>query len=536
MLQPEMLLGNYRLISKLGAGGMGEVWKAEDTRLGRTVAIKILPQAVAADAHAIARMKREARTAAQLYHPNIATIHAFEEADGRTFIAMEHVEGDPLSHLIAREPIAEADVCRIGRSIADALAEAHEKGIVHRDIKPDNVIVSGSRVKVLDFGIAKQVEPRNVDANDPTTVLTQQGMIIGTVFYMSPEQALGKPLDARTDLFSLGVVLYEAVTGHRPFRGDTTTDTITRIIRDDAPIPSSVSQGLAVIIARCMRKNREERYASARELGVALEQQLAIAPTAPLTRAPQPAAAPTVITGVTPSRSRGWVWVAAIALLVLAAALGAFVMSQLNKPQAAPQVAAAPATTVTEPPPSPPPPATTIEVTEGGRASRAPSADLPPPAVVAETKAPTEARSGETPDRGGRDARRPEDDYNEGVALLVSRQPLLARQAFEAALAKDPHYARAHFRLGEMALFLRDFEGARRELDAALAGADRLDARERTLTELGLAIVDGDRARARGLVQDIEAMSPRDPDLMRFRQLLANQPQRPFRRGRPLPH
>src|SRR6185369_14424291 len=169
MLQPDALLGSYRLISKLGAGGMGEVWKAEDTRLGRTVAIKILPQAIATDGQAIARMKREARTAAQLYHPNIATIHAFEEIGDRLFIVMEYVEGEPLSQLIRRGPIPEADVCRIGRSVADALAEAHEKGIVHRDIKPDNIMVKGARVKVLDFGIAKQVEQQGqhgVHAND----------------------------------------------------------------------------------------------------------------------------------------------------------------------------------------------------------------------------------------------------------------------------------------------------------------------------------------------------------------------------------
>jgi len=537
MLQPDAPLGNYRLLSKLGAGGMGEVWKAEDTRLGRTVAIKILPQAVAADAHAIARMKREARTAAQLYHPNIATIHAFEEAEGRIFIAMEYVDGEPLTKLIARGPIADADVCRIGRSIADALAEAHEKGIVHRDIKPDNVIVSGSRVKVLDFGIAKQVEPQNVDANDPTTVLTQQGMIIGTVFYMSPEQALGKPLDARTDLFSLGVVLYEAVTGRRPFRGDTTTDTITRIIRDEAPIPAGVSQGLATIIARCMRKDREERYASAREVAQALEQQLAVAPTAPLTRPPERAAAPTVITGTriqpAPAGSRAWVWIAAVALLLLAAGLGAFVMSQLNK-QPPPQTVAAPATTVTEPPPntattevnvtapttsSPPPPAPATIVEE-------PVVRVPPPtpAPVPEPQPPTPA------------PRTADDDYNDGVARLVSREPLLARQAFEAAVAKDPHHARAHFRLGEMALFARDNDLARRELGAALEDGDRLNARERTLTDVALAWLDGDRPRVRALLEDLEAMSPRDPDLMRFRQLIGNQPQRPFRRGRPRPH
>src|SRR5205823_54415 len=194
MAAPDQLLGTYRLIEKIGAGGMGEVWKAEDTRLGRTVAIKILPQAVTADTEAIARMRREARTAAQLYHANIATIHSFEEAEGRIFIVMEYVAGEPLTHLIRRGPMNEADVCRIGRGVADALAEAHEKGIVHRDIKPDNIIVNGNRVKVLDFGIAKRVGVETTTPDSPTGFVTQQGMILGTINYMSPEQALGKPL------------------------------------------------------------------------------------------------------------------------------------------------------------------------------------------------------------------------------------------------------------------------------------------------------------------------------------------------------
>jgi len=543
-----MLLGNYRLIEKIGQGGMGEVWKAEDTRLGRTVAIKILPQAVAADAQAIARMKREARTAAQIYHPNIATIHAFEEAGDRIFIVMEYVEGEPLTQLIRRGPVAEADVCRIGRSVADALAEAHEKGIIHRDIKPDNIMVKGARVKVLDFGIAKQVEQHGVDANDPTTVLTQQGMIIGTVFYMSPEQALGKPLDARTDLFSLGVVLYEAVTGRRPFHGDSATDTITRIVRDEAPLPQNVSRGLATIIHRCLRKDREDRFAGAHELSQALEAQLSVAPTAPLTTpaAPSAPAATTVLTTapqiVAKPRSSPWMWIALIALFVIVT----MVLSQRTKERKEPVVSATtdttgssvpralgssgaeqtvtaapvieePATTTTMPPTpttQPPPEEPRTRVTE-----------KPVPAPPAPTTTPVQPTA---------DA-----DYNAGVTYLVQRQPMQARESFEAALAKDPHHARAHFRLGEMALFLRDVDGARRELEAARADSDRLDARELRLTDLGLAVLDGDRPRAQALFQEIQRTSPNDPDLLRFRAMvmeLRGEGPRPFRRGRLRPH
>jgi serine/threonine protein kinase len=525
MPAPDEHLGTYRLIQRLGAGGMGEVWKAEDTRLGRTVAIKILPQAIATDGQAIARMKREARTAAQLYHPNIATIHAFEEIGDRLFIVMEYVEGEPLSQLIRRGSIPEADVCRIGRSVADALAEAHEKGIVHRDIKPDNIIVNGPRVKVLDFGIAKQVESQGVNPNDPTTVLTQQGMIIGTVFYMSPEQALGKPLDARTDLFSLGVVLFEAVTGRRPFRGDTTTDTITRIIRDDAPLPANVSRGLATIIVRCLRKNRDDRFANANELAQALEAQLSVAPTAPFT---QPAA-PTVITTPMepPKKSRSWIWIAALATLVIAGALAAFVMSQTKKadsssvPRALGSSVAEQTVTVTAP-------TTTEEPSTRGTEEPVVVATKteprpPPPPPVAATIAPP--------------PRTADDDYRDGLAQLADRRPLEARQSFEAALAKDPHHARAHFRLGEMALAARNGPVAREELDAALADGDRLDERERKLTELGLAVLNRDRVRAETLIEEIKAISPNDPDLARFRDLFDAAPQRPpFRRGRLRPH
>jgi len=307
MLTFNTTLGAYRLIEQIGAGGMGEVWKAEDTRLGRIVAIKILPPSVAADAEATARLRREARTAAQLNHPNIATIHSIEEADGRLFIVMEFVDGEPLATLIKRG-ISEAELCRIGRSVADALAEAHAKGIIHRDIKPENVIVSGSRVKVLDFGIAKQIGLTASTADATTaTFMTQQGMIVGTIHYMSPEQALGKPLDPRTDIFSLGVVLYEGATGRLPFHGETVTDTMTQIIRDEPQEPLRVnpriSSGLNAVIQRCMRKNRDERFASAGDLARALI---------------EPTVRQTVIE---PRKKSHWGWIVAGVAILIAAAI-----------------------------------------------------------------------------------------------------------------------------------------------------------------------------------------------------------------------
>ena len=352
VLGPGQKLGAYQLIDRLGAGGMGEVWKAEDPRLGRTVAIKILSPKIAADRDAIPRLQREARTAAQLYHPNIATIHSIEEDEGRHFIVMEYVPGDPLKKVMHDRRLTELEVCRMARGVADALAEAHEKGIVHRDIKPDNIIVNGARVKVLDFGVAKRVGFEPVVSDDaPTAFVTQQGMIVGTVYYMSPEQALGKPLDARSDIFSLGVVMYEAITGRQPFAGETITETITQIVRDEpaaaAQLNPAITPGFNAIIERCLRKKREERFANAAELSSALEQQLATEIfTAPTMVKPLPAIAPA-------RRSRAWVWAVVAGVVVLVAAASLW----MRKPEsvvAKPVAVAAPAQTavvVTPPPP-----------------------------------------------------------------------------------------------------------------------------------------------------------------------------------------
>src|SRR5438874_3540995 len=223
-------LGSYRLIDRLGAGGMGEVWRAEDTRLMRQVAIKILSERIANDPEWKARFMREARTIAQMNHPNIATIYSIEQEADKLFIVMELVEGESLGTILARGPLTPREAVRIMRQVGEALAEAHDKGVVHRDVKPDNIIVGKRAVKVLDFGIAKQV----VSTGDAPT-LTQAGLIVGTPFYMSPEQALGRTVDTRSDLFSVGVVLYELLTGKRPFEGESVTETMMNIIMQEAP-------------------------------------------------------------------------------------------------------------------------------------------------------------------------------------------------------------------------------------------------------------------------------------------------------------
>jgi predicted Ser/Thr protein kinase len=489
MPEPEQHLGAYRLIARIGAGGMGEVWKAEDVRLGRTVAIKILPPAVASDADALARMRREARTAAQLYHANIATIHSFDEADGQSFIVMEFVDGEPLSALIRRRALSEADVCRIGRGVADALAEAHEKGIVHRDIKPDNVIVAGNRVKVLDFGIAKRIGLDATTSQDATTgVLTQQGMILGTITYMSPEQALGKAVDARTDIFSLGVLMYEAVTGRVPFRGETVTETITQIIRDEALDPSrlnpSVSPGLNKIIQRCMRKSRDERFATAGEVSAALDEQLGRANTSPMTSAmtairpaevlPQ---APPTVKEVAPVPRRApsvWFW-AFIALLVAAVSIVA--VMQRRAPRATTETTTIAATTTTAAPPELAPATTTVSVTAE------PAMIEEPPPITTTTREP------------------------EPAPIVATPPPAPAPAPVEPGAD-----AKEHFRNGVTALINRNGFVARTEFDAALRNG-ALDVRERMLTQLGIAVVNDNRLEAHRLAREIHLANAGDPDL-----------------------
>ncbi|MBK5260196.1 MAG: protein kinase [Thermoanaerobaculia bacterium] len=274
-----MQLGPYRLISRLGAGGMGEVWRAEDTRLQRPAAIKILSEKIASDPDWKARFLREARTAAQLNHPNIATIYSIDEEGDVTYIAMELVEGPTLAGMIASQSLSVNDVTRIGRQTADALAAAHDKQIVHRDIKPDNIVVLQRSIKVLDFGIAKVIGPTADDS------LTRGQLILGTPYYMSPEQALGNKMDFRTDIFSLGVVMYEALAGRRPFQGTSVTDTVLQILTKEAPdlqtLAPHLPSDLVAIVNRCMAKQPENRY-DAHDLAEALE--IISAPVRRLTR------------------------------------------------------------------------------------------------------------------------------------------------------------------------------------------------------------------------------------------------------------
>jgi serine/threonine protein kinase len=286
-------LGSYKLISRLGAGGMGEVWRAEDTRLLRPVAIKILSERIASDPEWKARFLREARTVAQMNHPNIATIYSIEQEGDTLFIAMELVEGESLSTTLARGKLDSREAVRIVRQVAEALAEAHEKGVVHRDVKPDNIIVSKRTVKVLDFGIAKQII-----STEQAPTLTQGGMIVGTPYYMSPEQALGRPVDARSDIFSLGVVLYEALAGKRPFESESVTETMMNIIMTEpAELPTlqpAIPPSLVDVVKRCLQKKPENRFQTAGDMGEALDRLDFHVITPPPTPKPQKIDVPTI--------------------------------------------------------------------------------------------------------------------------------------------------------------------------------------------------------------------------------------------------
>src|SRR3984957_6483500 len=265
-------LGAYEIQSPLGAGGMGEVYRATDTKLGRDVALKVLPGEMAQDAERLRRFRREAKVLAQLDHPNIVTIYSVEESEGIHFLTMQLVEGQTLDQLIGAGGLPLEQIVEIAGALGDALAAAHEKGIVHRDLKPANVMVtSQGRVKVLDFGLAKDLRGSNLgDATMTSDSRTQVGVVMGTPAYMSPEQTSGRPLDHRTDIFSLGVLLHEMATGHRPFEGNSSAELVSAILRDTPPpvtdLRPSLPGDLARIVRRCLEKDPRHRLQTARDV------------------------------------------------------------------------------------------------------------------------------------------------------------------------------------------------------------------------------------------------------------------------------
>ncbi len=285
------MIGPYRLTAALGAGGMGEVYLAQDTRLNRSVAIKFLPPGSVADEAAKKRLMREAQAAAKLDHPYICTVYDVGEEGGSTFIVMQYVEGETLANRLKRQPLDSIESIEIALQVADALSEAHSHGIIHRDIKPQNIMITPrNQIKVLDFGLARiagGASPMRVGSATESLV-TGAGWVMGTAPYMSPEQVQGKLADARSDIFSFGAVLYEMLAGHRAFEGESSFAVAAAVLRDEPAQLSGVSPELAGIVSRCLRKDPADRFDTASDVKSALEQQRSAARTV---REPSPSIA-----------------------------------------------------------------------------------------------------------------------------------------------------------------------------------------------------------------------------------------------------
>jgi serine/threonine protein kinase len=379
-LFPGTCLGRYEIRSKIGAGGMGEVYLAQDTKLDRRVALKILPVEVAAHQERMRRFVQEAKTASALNHPNIITIYEIEQIDSVNFIATEFIDGVTLRERMGKAPLKLSEVLDVAIQTASALSAAHAAGIIHRDIKPENIMLRRDGiVKVLDFGLAKlseRTDTRAVDTEAATKALvqTEPGVVLGTVAYMSPEQARGLVVDARTDIFSLGVVIYEMVAGRAPFGGATKSDLIAALLERDPPplarFAHNVPDRMEEIVTKALTKDREERHQSAKDLLIDLKrlrQKLVVdaeieRSVAPLDKfgvppsdglvtdakssPPEggtPKAHPTTTTGeqqrdlpvVAPPRaSRGWRMLVLFGLLIVAAVAAGALISRLLSPQA----------------------------------------------------------------------------------------------------------------------------------------------------------------------------------------------------------
>jgi eukaryotic-like serine/threonine-protein kinase len=322
-------LGNYEIVEKLGEGGMGEVWRARDTRLSRFVALKVLPAEVAGDMNRRQRFEAEARAVGALNHPNIVAVYDVGQDDGRAYMVSELVDGESLRALIGRGPVGARALLDIAAQIADGLAAAHSVGIVHRDLKPENIMVTREgRVKILDFGLAKQTaKPASDDT--ATTALSEPGMVLGTVGYMSPEQVRSEPVDQRSDIFSFGCILYELATDRRAFQGQSPVEVMSAILKDEPPELAASSSpappGLESIIRRCLEKRREQRFQSASDLAFALRSSSNPSASQPAQIGPK-----------IPGRPK-WLWPAAAVLCGVALFAGGYLVRDRTAASALPE-------------------------------------------------------------------------------------------------------------------------------------------------------------------------------------------------------
>ncbi|MDQ3011987.1 MAG: serine/threonine protein kinase, partial [Acidobacteriota bacterium] len=274
-----LIVGHYKIVAPLGAGGMGEVWRARDTHLNREVAIKVLPASYANDVDRLRRFEKEARATSALNHPNILTVHGIGTHDGAPFIVAELLEGEELRAQLKQGAVVPRKAIEYARQITDGLAAAHAKGIVHRDLKPENLfITTDERLKILDFGLAKLRQPAGVPVDSQAATqkqLTDPGIVMGTAGYMSPEQVRGQEADTRADIFSFGVILYEMLSGKRTFSGDSAIEVMNAILKEEPPelgeTNAKISPQLEKIVRRCLEKKPERRFQSTSDLCFALE-------------------------------------------------------------------------------------------------------------------------------------------------------------------------------------------------------------------------------------------------------------------------
>src|SRR5512143_2641632 len=273
-------LGHYRVGEQLGRGGMGEVYVADDLNLNRKVALKFLPDAFTGDPERMARFEREAKVLASLNHPNIAAIYGLEQAEGKRFIVMELVEGETLAQRLSKGALPIDEALGICRQIAEGLEAAHERGVIHRDLKPANVMITeGDRVKILDFGLAKALseETESIDSSHSPTLteaMTRPGVILGTAAYMSPEQAKGKSVDKRADIWAFGCILYECLTGKRALEGETVTEMLAAVLKSEPDwqaLPAAAPRGIRFVLRRCLEKDVHRRFQNAADVRILVE-------------------------------------------------------------------------------------------------------------------------------------------------------------------------------------------------------------------------------------------------------------------------
>jgi len=575
--------GHYRILERIGAGGMGVVYKAEDTRLRRTVALKFLPASMTGDDRAVARLTREARTASSLNHPNICTIHDIGEVDGRPFIAMEFLDGQPLNEAIGTRPMDTARLIDIAIQIADALDAAHAHGIVHRDIKPANIFITRrGHVKVLDFGIARPGPDPATTADaaleDAETLLvTQPGIVIGTLAYMSPEQALSKPVDARSDLFSLGLVLFEMATGRQGFDGNTPAAIYDAILNRQPPLAREINPALPAaldaILARALEKDPDLRYQTASDMrsdlqrlkrnletqplpagdlrqGHGAEAAPASPSSAPVSSAsasaaplPNATSAPVAPESIPPSSrdrrrrrraARGmagaWPRVGAAAVAVIGVGTVVFLNSQrhASNPPAPVSSSALPSPPVSDAPAPAPLPPRGASDTSGEKKDGTPknaaskeSARPSPPARAALTPPPVAAPSPTIPGRG-------EPVAGSGEPATARAEPPAGRgRGLKAEISDEVKAARGKIQAG-------DFDGAIADLKRITAAPHVGAPLDAYGTLLDAEHRRGRRAEFAATLDDIAKRYPSDPRVPLFLVATAKAALKSQRGGRPL--